>query len=108
ESPKGTLWLFGSTVDDVMSGAVTLASFQAWRAAHGGNPPGTVGQDAVMYLTAEDAFVDIVFTDWGQMGPAGGRFSYTRAVVTLGVPAPGAAGPVIAVAAMALARRRRR
>ena len=102
--PNGTLWLFGNTVQDVLDGTVDITDFNDWEPATGGpggGPPSTVGQDAVLYLVAEDRYIDIKFTGWG-IGPgSGGSFSYDRAV-----PAPGVLG-VMGIAGMGLVRRKR-
>jgi len=100
-SPAGTLWYFGATVQDVIDGVVTPAEFESWQEAHDMFPPGTVGQDAVLYLTAEDAYYDIVFTAWGQGPGSGTNFSYTRAI-----PAPTSGAPLL-LAGLVAARRRR-
>lgn len=101
-SPLGTKWYFGGTVQDVIDGTLTLASFSNWQSAAGGNPPATVGVNAVLYLEAEDAYVDLVFTDWGMTPGAGGTFAYTRA--TIPAPATGVALAMVGV----MGRRRRR
>lgn len=80
-SPVGTLWCFNATVQDVIDGDLTLENFQEWVFAAGQNPPGTVGDNAVVYLIAEDAFVDIRFTQWGVGNGGGGSFRYVRAIV---------------------------
>ncbi len=80
-SPVGTLWYFNGTVQDVIDGTITLSQFDNWVFAHGNNPPGTVGDNAVLYLVAEDAFVDIRFTQWGVGNGGGGSFRYVRAIV---------------------------
>ncbi len=99
--PTGTLWLFGGTAQDVVDGTVVLGDFGEWQPAHGSNPPGTVGQDAVLYLIGKDRFIDIKFTGWG-IGPgSGGSFSYERAV-----PSAGVLG-VFGVAGFGMMRRRR-
>ena len=80
-SPDGTEWVFNATVQDVINGTVTNADFVEWRTAHLNNPPATVGANAVMWLIAEDAYVDVVFTQWSVGTSGGGGFAYTRAVV---------------------------
>ncbi len=101
-SPEGTLWYFGGTVQDVIDGAVTLADFDPWAAATGNNPPESVGVNAVLYLEAQDAYLDIVFTDWGVTPGAGGTFAYTRAAI----PAPATGAALVMVGALAFRRRR--
>lgn len=87
-SPVGTLWYFNATVQDVIDGELTLENFQEWVFAHGNNPPSTVGDNAVLYLVDEDAFVDIRFTQWTQSGNGGG-FRYIRAIVPPPPECPG-------------------
>ncbi|MEM1330463.1 MAG: VPLPA-CTERM sorting domain-containing protein [Planctomycetota bacterium] len=94
-SPEGTLWAFG-TIDD---GVGTL-SFSVWRDWHGGNPPSSVGRNAVLYIPADDLYIDIRFTSWGGAA-SGGAFSYVR-----GIPAPASAG-LLGLAGLVAARRRR-
>ena len=101
-SPEGTLWYFGATVQDVINGAVTLADFDPWAAATGNNPPESVGVNAVLYLEAQDAYLDIVFTEWGVTPGAGGTFAYTRAMI----PAPATGAALVMVGALAMRRRR--
>jgi len=100
-SPLGTQWLFDATVQDVIDGTFGIGDFDTWENAHGGFPPGTVGQDAVLYLEDDDAYVDITFTDWGS-GGSGGAFAYTRAII----PAPGTFA-LLGLGGMVAARRRR-
>lgn len=101
-SPLGTLWYFGGTVQDVIDGALTLDDFNPWYLARPGLTPEIVGMDAVVYLEAEDAYFDLMFTDWGVGPSGGGAFAYTRAIV----PAP-ATGAVIALIGIVGVRRRR-
>ncbi len=98
-SPLGTLWATGSAADWE---SLTFMTWYDWAIGLGG-PPSTVGVDAVLYLVAEDIYLDIRFESWGQTAGAGGAFSYTRAVI----PAPGA-GVVLAGGAAFGARRRRK
>ena len=101
-SPVGTLWIFGNSVQDVIDGTVDISDFSTWEDAHGSFPPGTVGVDAVVYLSDDDAYVDIRFTNWG-IGPGGGgAFAYTRAII----PAPGALAVLIPASIFATRRRR--
>ena len=95
-SPLGTLWAFGTIAD----GVETL-DFQFWRIWNNFNPPGSVGLDAVLYIPAEELYIDIRFTSWGIGGGAGGAFSYVR-----GIPAPGSAA-VLGLAGLVATRRRR-
>lgn len=90
-SPDGTLWYFGGTVQDVIDGIITPLQFEPWQLAHGNSPPSTVGVDGVMYLVAEDAYVDIRFTQWTVGAGNGGGFAYARAIVP---PPPSCPGDV--------------
>lgn len=100
-SPAGTQWFFGGTVQDVIDGTIGIGDFAPWEIAHGGFPPGTVGQDAVMYLEGIDGYVDITFTNWGS-GGSGGAFAYDRAII----PAPGALA-LLGLGSLVATRRRR-
>lgn len=87
-SPNGTEWASGNAVDHAS------LTFQAWRDWAAFFPPGTVGVDACVHLIAEDIYLDIRFDSWtnGTAGvPAGGGFSYTRAVKPTTGVTPGAA-----------------
>lgn len=105
-SPAGTLWAFGRTVQDVIDGVIGLGDFNPWVTAIANNPPATIGELGVIYLVDDDAFVDITFTEWGEGRSGGGSFSYRRAVVNV-VPEPTGLG-LMALAATGLAARRRR
>jgi hypothetical protein len=70
-SPVGTQWAFG-TAQNWQS--LTFAAWELWAAD---NPPGTVGQDAVLHLVQDDVYLDIKFLSWTS-GAAGGGFSYQR------------------------------
>jgi len=71
-SPAGTEWATGNAVD------YASLTFQSWVNWAGGNPPSTVGVDAVVHLIAADIYVDIRFLSWTAI--SGGGFSYVRAV----------------------------
>ncbi len=101
-SPLGTKWYFGGTVQDVIDGTLTFGDFGDWFAALPISTPDIVGMDAVVYLEAEDAYFDLMFTDWGIGTGGGGSFAYTRAIVP--APATGAALALIGVVGL---RRRR-
>ena len=101
--PTGTLWFFGGTAQDVVDGTVLAGDFDEWQPAAGGPPniPAMVGQDAVLYLIAEDTYIDIKFTGWGVGPGSGGSYSYERAV-----PTPGTLS-LLGVAGFAAVRRKR-
>lgn len=101
-SPGGTLWYFGGTVQDVIDGAITIGDFDLWTLAHGNSPPSVLGVDGVMYIQAEDIYVDIRFTQW-TTEDGGGGFAYTRGVV----PAPGAPLALVGGLGVIASRRRR-
>lgn len=101
-APGGTLWYFGGTVQDVIDGAITLGDFDFWALAHGNAPSSTLGVDGVMYIQAEDIYVDIRFTQW-TMGDEGGGFAYTRGII----PAPAAPFALLGGMGVIASRRRR-
>jgi len=83
-SPTGTEWATGDAVDHA---SLTFANWVTWA---GGNPPGTVGVNAVVHLIADDIYCDIRVDAW--TGPSGGGgFTYTRAVKPVGAVPPGVA-----------------
>ncbi len=105
-SPAGTLWAFSDlngnpsfTYGDGASnfGALNFADFTSALQTSIGNL--IVGRPGVLYMTAENTYVDIVFRDWRAFG--GGGFSYDRAI-----PAPSGAA-LLALGLVANARRRR-
>ncbi|PKP39720.1 MAG: hypothetical protein CVT98_00735 [Bacteroidetes bacterium HGW-Bacteroidetes-15] len=69
-SPTKTLWSFGN------SGEVDPADYEYWRDAV--YPPDAMaGQPLSMYLTDEDQYIDIMFSNWTSNSQGGG-FSYVR------------------------------
>lgn len=77
-SPAGTQWAVGTIAD----GVETL-TFDTWENIFGltgpfGGPPNTVGADFVLYLTADDIYIDLQIDAWGLGSGAGGSFAYTR------------------------------
>ena len=68
-SPAGTQWAMG-TIDDIDN-----LSFRPFREAVG-SPREVVGQDLVLFLTEEEIFIAVRFTDWTQ--GRGGGFAYER------------------------------
>jgi len=71
DSPVGTLWAIGTTAD------IESLQFQPFRAALG-QPKNRVGEDLVMYLIEEDAYLDIRLTSWSSGNTSGGGVSYVR------------------------------
>lgn len=72
-SPLNTEWAYGTIAD------YDILSYQSWNSWHGGNPPSSVGRDAVLHLISEDIYMDIKFTSWTENGNGGG-FSYERSM----------------------------
>jgi len=70
-SPVDTEWGAGTTAD---LGSIT---FEPWRDAVQGSPPGYVGADMVVHLISDDIYIDIKLLSWTQ-GGTGGGFSYER------------------------------
>ena len=81
-SPADTEWAFAFGNPSEVLSATNYAAleFDAWRAAHDGEPHSTVGQNAVLHLISEDIYLDIRFTEWGGAA-SGGSFAYLRSVV---------------------------
>ncbi|MBD3161033.1 MAG: hypothetical protein GF328_02925 [Candidatus Latescibacteria bacterium] len=71
ESPSDTEWAMGTTDD------YDTLDYVTWVEWTGFNPPGTVGQNAVVHLITDDIYIDIRFESW-QSGGQGGGFSYYR------------------------------
>lgn len=71
DSPLDTEWAYGSAAD------YESLTFSTWFDWHGGNPPSTIGQDAVVHLISEDIYLDITFLEWTCCA-GGGGFSYQR------------------------------
>ncbi|MEM0940489.1 MAG: hypothetical protein AAGI25_11985 [Bacteroidota bacterium] len=78
-SPSGTLWARGSTANPE-------SNYTDWRNAVEFCPPFYLNDTLSLYLTAEDAYYDVVFTSWteGRSEGGGGGFSYTRSKVIPG------------------------
>lgn len=83
-SPSGTLWFWGNTSNFLTHPNNTiefcngqLTGGKRWLDWHDWDPPGMVGQEAVLYLVEDDAYLDIMFTSWTEAGEGGG-FSYIR------------------------------
>ena len=99
-SPTGTGWAFGTTAN---YNTLTYTDWDTWA---GHNPPGTVGQDAVVHIVngIDDIYLDLKFTSWGGAA-SGGGFSYTRS--TAPIPESGSFAMLGFGAAFLFSRRRR-
>ncbi|UCG73683.1 MAG: hypothetical protein JSV45_04745 [Chromatiales bacterium] len=94
-SPVDTEWAFAGLAGnpDGMISAEDFESltFSEWATALGGQgnlANNVVGTSGVLHLISDDIYLDIVFTEWGQGGGAGGNFAYSR---TSPIPVPAAA-----------------
>ena len=96
-SPAGTEWAFGTLVNYL---SLTYANWETWA---NGNPPATVGQDAVLHLISDDIYMSVKFTSFGGPG-AGGGFAYIRSTP---VPEPSVALLAFGMPAIFALRRRR-
>ena len=85
-SPLGTLWAFEG-LDGNPSGASFSAAnyqnltFNTWVESLGGFTQAganIVNTPGVLYLTAEDIYIDVLFTSWTERPELGGGFSYNR------------------------------
>lgn len=81
-SPADTQWAYGELADYA---TLTYTDWEDW---NGGNPPGMVGQDAVVHLVSDDIYLSLRFTSWptGHQNPPGG-FSYVRSTAAVSPPA---------------------
>ena len=80
-SPAGTQWALGSITD------INNLAFSDWETTFSSSMP-PLNQSLVLYLVAEDAYVDIIFSSWA--GGMNGGFSYSRSTgtATISVPLP--------------------
>jgi hypothetical protein len=87
--PTGTKWatLFNNPTGTIAASNWQALTFGSWINAYGGGGVGTRIEDenAVVYLQADDIYLDLKFTDWvnGQDEGGGGGFTYLRAVAPL-------------------------
>jgi len=70
-SPAGTLWAEGTLAD------LSNLEFENWRDAVNSSPPNSVGRTYVVFLTAEQIYIQLTFNSWTSNSNGGG-FSYTR------------------------------
>ncbi len=87
-SPADTEWAFaaGNSTEELSATNYAALQFDDWTTAHGGNPPSTLGQNAVLHLISEDIYLDIRFTGWGSGSIAGGSFAYLRSAAPIPEP----------------------
>ncbi|WP_425395800.1 PEP-CTERM sorting domain-containing protein [Aeoliella sp.] len=100
-SPEGTLWAVGTNED---IGSLQLMTWLELAGLTGpfGGPPGTVDEDLVLHIPADNAYYNLRFTEWGQGSGAGGTFTYLRSLnPVIAVPEPSSV-VMIGVAALAL------
>ena len=71
----GTEWAYGTTAN------YASLDYGVW--FYWGNPPSSVGKDAVLHLIEDDIYIDIKFTSWDTR-PNGGAYSYERATPSAG------------------------
>jgi len=86
-SPVDTEWAFaaGNPSEELSATNYAALVFGVWATANAGNPPSTVGQNAVLHLISEDIYMDIRFTDWGSSN-SGGSFAYLRSAAPIPEP----------------------
>jgi hypothetical protein len=107
-SPANTQWAFGHAAD---WGSLTFDTWWNWQAGGplgSGNPPGTVGKDAVLHLISDDIYLDIKFLSWADGHTGSGGFSYERSTAAADVPEPATMGLLaLGLGGIAMLRRRR-
>lgn len=86
-SPSGTAWAFeglngnpGAGISAADFGSLIFADWTT--ALEGSVAPNIVDRPGVVHLINEDIYIDIIFTEWGVGGGAGGNFTYLRAAPT--------------------------
>ncbi len=77
-SPVGTRWAFGTT------DSFSTLTYKTFVTLSGNNPQSLIGKDLVLHLIAQNVYLDIKFSAWGN-GGAGANFSYSRATGVLPV-----------------------
>jgi hypothetical protein len=77
-SPVGTRWAFGTT------DSFSTLTYKTFVNLSGNNPRSLIGKDLVLHLVAQNVYLDLKFTAWGN-GGAGANFSYSRATGILPV-----------------------
>ena len=90
-SPEYTEWatslVAGNEGQKIIATNWAELSFTDWVSAYGGQathglPAALLSHNAVVHLTADNVYLDLKFTSWGQSGAGG--FSYLRAVPSTG------------------------
>jgi hypothetical protein len=90
-SPEYTEWatslVAGNEGQNIVATNWAQLSFTDWVNAYGGDstdelPAALLGHNAVVHLTADNVYLDLKFTSWGQ--PGAGGFSYLRAEPSTG------------------------
>ena len=112
DTPTGTEWAFASLNGKPAAGSVTMSNYKAlnfstWEASLGGMSTlagNILNRAGVVYITAEDIYLNIEFTSWGGGGSA--LFAYPRST-TPPVPVP-AALPLLLSGIGYTARRKQR
>ena len=85
-SPADTEWAFqglnGNPDSGISAENYESLSFSNWQASlNSAVGDFILDRPGVIHLISDDIYLDIVFTDWGRGGGAGGNFSYTRSVI---------------------------
>ena len=83
-SPEGTRWANGFATNHA---SLTFTDWHTWAKGANPGPPFTVGVDAVLHLVADDIYLDIKFTAWGQIVYSSG-FTYERSTPAAPPPTP--------------------
>ena len=73
-SPADTEWATGTTANYT---SLTYRDWETW-ARSVGNPPATVGVNAVLHLKTDNIYLDIKFLSWSERPASGDGFSYER------------------------------
>ena len=113
-SPAGTLWAFEHNNPGVVVEASNWAAlnFADWETAFGGapagGPQGTIGQNSVVFLVANNSYADYRLTDWGIGIGGAGSFAVSRAFVDVTIPEPASLILLAASSLCGIGRRSRR
>ena len=94
-SPADTRWAFADlngNPADISALDFDSLVFDDWEDALGGRgalASNILDRIGVVHLITDDIYLEILFTDWGQGGGAGGSFSYVRSDLSA-IPLPAA------------------